>query len=312
VARIRSIKPEFCSSADTGALSRDARLFFLQLLTEADDEGRLLWIPRRLCGVLYPHDEDVSSALLIAWATQCAARGMVVVYEVDGADYLQVANWKKHQRISHATESRWPAPSTPGARRLLSREADLFGKDSGLVRKNSGEAPENTRSAPEPFRPDLGTGNREQGDKSSLRSDSSTPSALTLAPPPPKDIQQHKAERLALVTDDAIASFNATLGKPVGLLPAVNPAVGRNRRRQQVGRCLRVAREICLDQYGSTLITREFWDSYFGTCAEDEFRSGRAQGGKGHENWTPDFEYLTREAVMVALYDRASSPGQAA
>lgn len=313
MARIRSIKPEFCSSKDTSALSRDSRLFFLQLLTEADDEGRMLWRPKKLAGALYPEDDDVTPGMLTAWATQCAARRMVTVYEIDGDEYLQVTNWTKHQKISHPSKSRLPAPNHPNARVILGALADLFATSPESIRNSSGEIPEKSGKAREELRSDLGTGNREQGDKSSLRSDSSTPPALTLAPVAPADLKQHKAERLAQVTDDAIASFNALLGRPVGLLPAVNPAVGKTRRRQQVGRCLRVAREICQDQYGSTLVTRKFWDAYFGTCAEDDFRSGRAPGGKGHEHWTPDFEFLTREAVMVSLYDKSTSdPGVAA
>lgn len=110
MARIRTIKPEFCTSADVGALSRDARLFFLQLLTEADDAGRLLWLPRRLCGVLYPFDEDVGGGELEAWAAECQARGMVQLYTVDGVRHLAITNWDKHQRINRATPSKLPEP----------------------------------------------------------------------------------------------------------------------------------------------------------------------------------------------------------
>jgi hypothetical protein len=137
MARIRTIKPEFCTSRDTGALSRDARLFFLQLLTEADDAGRMQWIPRRLCGVLYPHDEDVTSAMLIAWAQECAARGMLQLYSVEGSDYCAITNWHKHQKVDHASKSRIPEPR------------DSLASDS--------------RESRESLAPDLGTGNREQG-----------------------------------------------------------------------------------------------------------------------------------------------------
>lgn len=129
---------------------------------------------------------------------------------------------------------------------------------------------------------------------------------------PPADLNQHKTERLAQITDDAIASFNTILGQPNGLLPSIRPKVGIEKRRAQVGRCLRTARQICDDQTGSTVITREFWDSYFGTCSDDEFKSGRTPPGKGHENWKPSFEYLTREAVMLDVFDKAVAGEQAA
>lgn len=138
MARIRTIKPDFCTSKDVGALSRDARLFFLQLLTECDDEGRLLWIPRRLSGVLYPFDEDVTAELLEQWADECSARNMVTIYEADGVKALQINNWSKHQKISHPSPSRIGAPPES-------------------LRNESG-------NAQEPLRPDLGKGKgKEQG-----------------------------------------------------------------------------------------------------------------------------------------------------
>jgi len=129
--------------------------------------------------------------------------------------------------------------------------------------------------------------------------------ALTLTPP--VDLGEHKAERLRQVTDDAIAAFNARLGKPAGLLPAVHATIGREKRQAQVKRCARLARQICEQQFGSPTITREFWDAYFAEIDTDPFLSGRQQPGRGHENWTPSFEYLTREDVMLKVFDRATS-----
>ncbi len=155
MARIRTIKPEFCTSRDVGSLSRDARLFFLQLLTECDDEGRLLWIPRRLCGVLYPHDEDVTAGMLEQWASECQGRGMVRIYQTPAGAAMAVLNWSKHQKISHPGQSRIAAPPD----------------DSGQIPEPSGKPPEEFRKAPEEIteapevlRPDLGTGKgMEQG-----------------------------------------------------------------------------------------------------------------------------------------------------
>jgi hypothetical protein len=124
-------------------------------------------------------------------------------------------------------------------------------------------------------------------------------------------LTERKAERLRQVTDDAIAAFMAKLGKPAGLLPGVSATVGREKRQGQVKRCLRVARQICEQQFGSTTITRQFWDAYFVTVDADPFKSGRQQPGKGHENWTPTFEYLTREDVMLEVFDKATSEAAA-
>jgi hypothetical protein len=151
-------------------------------------------------------------------------------------------------------------------------------------------------------------------EQSSLRSDSSSPSAddpgdqgAEGKATPPADLSQRKAERLVQVTIDAIEAFNAVLGKPNGLLPAVNAKVGIEKRRQQVKRCLRVARQICEQEFGAPTVTPEFWSTYFAEVDRDPFKSGKQAPGRGHENWKPSFEYLTREAVMLAVFDSATS-----
>jgi len=157
-------------------------------------------------------------------------------------------------------------------------------------------------------------------EQSSLRSDSSSASddqqqpasakpALELTAP--ADLTERKAERLRQVTDDAIAVFNSVLGRPAGNLPAVHATVGREKRQGQVKRCLRIARQICEQQFSSTLVTRQFWEAYFAEVDKDPFKSGRQQPGRGHENWSPSFEYLTREDVMLAVFDKATSEAAA-
>lgn len=126
-------------------------------------------------------------------------------------------------------------------------------------------------------------------------------------PPRPTAFVDAKAERLRQVTQDAIDAYNAALGKPKGLLPAVHlltPA-----RLKQVSRCIPTMRQICQTTYGSATITPQAWADYFAAVADDPFRSGRQRGGRGHENWTPDFDYLTRPDVIAAVFDRAMSDG---
>lgn len=48
-----------------------------------------------------------------------------------------------------------------------------------------------------------------------------------------------------------------------------------------------------------------FWEAYFAECQRDAFLSGQGPYGRGHENWRPDFDYLTREDVIVKTYERA-------
>lgn len=117
MARIRTIKPAFAQSASVGRLSRDARLFFLQLLTHLDDEGRAAWVPRAILGALYPHDDDVTAGDLDRWASECERQeDMLVRYEVDGRHYICAPKFLDHQRINRPVKSLIPQFTEPSVR----------------------------------------------------------------------------------------------------------------------------------------------------------------------------------------------------
>lgn len=109
MARIRSIKPEFPLSETVGRLSRDARLLFVQLFTVVDDEGRTRAASRMLASLLYPYDDDARD-LVDGWLAELEEQECIVRYEVEGAVYLEICNWLKHQKIDHPTKSRLPNP----------------------------------------------------------------------------------------------------------------------------------------------------------------------------------------------------------
>ena len=107
--RIRSIKPEFWQDEKVGALSRDARVLLVGLITMADDEGRLRALPSALLGHVFPYDQDAPRKLP-GWLDEVVATGVVVAYEEAGVPYLAFRHWKRHQRVNRANESVLPAP----------------------------------------------------------------------------------------------------------------------------------------------------------------------------------------------------------
>lgn len=137
------------------------------------------------------------------------------------------------------------------------------------------------------------------------------PSSSAAPTTPASEEQKPKKPSLAEITDDAITAFNEILGKPNGLLARVTKA-GREERQKLVKRCLKTASEICADQQqGDPNITPKFWAAYFAEVDRDPFKSGRQPPGPGHENWKPDFEYLTRPKTMLEVFDGAMSRGSA-
>jgi hypothetical protein len=93
VARARNIKPGFFTNEELVELPFSTRLLFIGLWTLADREGRLEDKPKRIKMHLFPADEiDVDEAL-------CAlqASGFLKRYTVNGASYIQVLAFRKHQ-----------------------------------------------------------------------------------------------------------------------------------------------------------------------------------------------------------------------
>lgn len=110
MARIRTIKPELCTSQSVARLSRPARLFFVLLLTEADDEGRFVDAPRRLAGALFPWDDDVDAHDVDGWLKEMAAEEIIVRYSTPAGDFAAFGNWLAHQKVQHPAPSRFPTP----------------------------------------------------------------------------------------------------------------------------------------------------------------------------------------------------------
>jgi len=139
MARIRTLKPDFWAHHKVAKLSRDARLLFVGLLSEADDEGRLVRSPKRLAGFLYPHDDGVEAPEVDGWLWELERCRLVQSYEVEGVWFIHVPGFTKHQRVSHPSDSRLPPPPP----------MESLPKDSGAVRETF--VPEREQ----------GTGNRE-------------------------------------------------------------------------------------------------------------------------------------------------------
>jgi hypothetical protein len=119
--------------------------------------------------------------------------------------------------------------------------------------------------------------------------------------------REAKTRRLAEVTADAVETYNlAAFTKRKGGACA-NVQIVTDTRKAEVKRSLKVISQICERLFGSPTIVREFWEQYWGTVEDDDFHSGRQKPGTGHENWKPDFEYLTRPDTIAKLFDRAMS-----
>lgn len=248
-------------------------------------------------------DDDLELAVDWPGATGRFIAALARVGFVDGVEgERRIHDWAEHNpwaagAPARSTKARWNAAK----RHHGEAAADLIVPG---YRAASTAASIATSNAPLPS--PLPSKEQQQGS-------TALPSTDLLGPPPLADLKAARAQRLAQVTCDAIETFNASklVKGNGGLLPNINHTVGREKREQQVARCIRTARQICGADYGSETITREFWADYWESCFADDHKAGRAGGGKDHPTWKPSFEYLTREATMLAVYDHECAAGVA-
>lgn len=112
MARARNIKPDVFKNVHLGKCSPYARLLFQALWTLADREGRLEDEPEEIKIDTLPYD-DVDIDQLLGELTHPSdhKRQFISRYTVDGYRYIQIVNFKKHQK-PHPNEkpSEIPAP----------------------------------------------------------------------------------------------------------------------------------------------------------------------------------------------------------
>jgi hypothetical protein len=109
MARIRTIKPGFFRSEDVSALPMRARLTWIGLWTQCDDQGRTKDNPKLIKADVWPLDPVTLTEIEEDLIT-LADHGRIVRYEVDGRRYLEITNWSDHQSINRPTPSKIPAP----------------------------------------------------------------------------------------------------------------------------------------------------------------------------------------------------------
>ncbi len=125
MARIRSVKPEFWTDEKVVELSPFARLLFIGLWNFADDDGRMVYSPKRIKMQVLPADDVDCSGLL----EEIRRASLVNIYAVDGVEYLQIGGFSKHQKIDKRSASRLPPPpNSPESPRIPTTDQ---GRDQG-------------------------------------------------------------------------------------------------------------------------------------------------------------------------------------
>lgn len=122
MARIRTIKPTIWRDKAFCSVSRDARLLFIGLISNADDEGRFEADPELIRAAVYPRDGfgatpdtqlfgSAGDADVDVWLAELEQAGLVRTWRVRGERFGDLPGWSNHQRISKRSPSMIPAIS---------------------------------------------------------------------------------------------------------------------------------------------------------------------------------------------------------
>jgi hypothetical protein len=152
VPRIRSVKPDLWNDEAVGEISLQARLTFIGLITQADDDGRQKGSPKLVRSLLFPYD-DFTVPEVSGWLRELSGKGLIVQYEVGGKQFIELPSWHSHQKISHPTESALPSRSEADSVKAPEDSGDdpeastLIGRDRRGEEGKGTESPVETADA---------------------------------------------------------------------------------------------------------------------------------------------------------------------
>lgn len=133
--RIRTLKPESLQHRKVGRLSDRAFRLWIGMLTQADDQGRLVADLEQLRVLIFGYHPKVLTRHVATARDELCGVGLIRVYRSGGADYADFPSWKDHQSIDRAKASKLPPYEASSIDRDESREIEA---DQGSRIKDQG------------------------------------------------------------------------------------------------------------------------------------------------------------------------------
>ncbi|MDE7406451.1 MAG: hypothetical protein K2M89_06235 [Clostridiales bacterium] len=110
MARKRMISPEIWESSSFSKLTDFAKLIFIGLISNADDEGKGKANPGYIRSKLFPNDEERRVTDIKKALSEIALTMSITFYEVNGDSLYHLTNWARWQKIDRPTPSKFPNP----------------------------------------------------------------------------------------------------------------------------------------------------------------------------------------------------------
>jgi len=194
MARQRFIHPEIWTDPSVGSLRPIERLFFIGCFSNADDEGRLLANPAYLRSTIFPYDDLTLDEVKTIRDNVVKTCKNVVLYEVNGVEYIAFLKWKEYQKPKYPKPSKLPPPPADPIPDLVPETVNEDGTFSGNISetfpkdfsKTEESLPENSSLG----RVRVGYGLGRDRDGLGLGSDDDA--ASSAADPPPPDLSDYE------------------------------------------------------------------------------------------------------------------------
>lgn len=130
MSRKRMISPDIWQSEDFSKLSTLAKIVFIGMFSNADDEGRGRGKAVYLKSIIFPYDEDIRVADVDKTLSEISSNMSVIFYSHNENIYYELTNWKIWQKVEKPQPSKIPAFIENDESFQL-----LFGEQSGKGRR---------------------------------------------------------------------------------------------------------------------------------------------------------------------------------
>ena len=108
MARKRMIDPNIWVSEDFSKLPYFARLVWIGLISNADDEGRGKANLAYIKSQVFPYDDSLTVTEIQDALNEIIKNMQIKIYEAEGKRYYQLLNWSKFQTINRPSPSQIP------------------------------------------------------------------------------------------------------------------------------------------------------------------------------------------------------------
>ena len=113
MAKTRMLKHDLRVSEKVASWPIEVRYFWVLLWGYVDDHGKAKDNSLLVKADTFPLDPEITGDVIDTWLWRIAKDGVITRYTVGDTDYLQIINWKEHQKPPHPTADVLPSATDP-------------------------------------------------------------------------------------------------------------------------------------------------------------------------------------------------------